>query len=150
MTLSSGRLAAILIFIFALAFAWQGAQIEYAFSSDPLGPKAFPLLLAGILAALSVWLFCRPGHDTHWPLGKTLWKALGIPLAVVTTALLLNPLGFFAAVFLMVAMVGWIFGASPRLALLGAGLQAAVWQVVFVYLLGVYLPTGTLWQGIFS
>jgi putative tricarboxylic transport membrane protein len=147
-TLDSGRVAALFLLVFALLFAWSGSRIEYAFASDPLGPRAFPLLLAGALAVFSIWLFFRPGESEAWPRGRILWKGLGIPLCVALAALLLMPIGFFAVTFLLVTVIAWIFDAGLRRALISGVLQAALWQLVFVHLLGVYLPSGSLWGGL--
>lgn len=146
----NGRIAAICLFVFAFLLAWGGSRIEYAFSSDPLGPRAFPLLLALALAVFSVWLFLRPGEHEAWPSGAVLWKALGIPVTVAIASLLMSPIGFFAAMALMVAVIAWIFGASPRQSLLNGIIQGGLWQLVFVHLLEVYLPTGTIWEGLFK
>lgn len=147
-TFDSGRVAAICLFVFALLFAWSGSRIEYAFASDPLGPRAFPLLLAAALAVFSIWLFFRPGENEAWPRGIILWKGLGIPLTVALAALLLMPVGFFGVTFLLVSVIAWIFDAGLRRAVISGVIQAALWQVVFVHLLGVYLPSGSLWEGL--
>jgi putative tricarboxylic transport membrane protein len=67
---------------------------------------------------------------------------------LVLSALLLEPLGFGLAMFTLTGGVAWLFGSSWRAALIGGGLQAALWYFVFGYLLEVYLPSGAIFSGL--
>ena len=140
----SNRLAALALLAFSLIYGVAGSGIEYAFSSDPLGPRVFPVLLAGILGLLSLIYLVVPGQAEGWPRGTVLLRCLALPVLVLVAALLFEPLGFAGAMFVMTAGVGRIFGASWRASLIGGLLQAALWYLVFGYLLEVYLPVGEL------
>jgi putative tricarboxylic transport membrane protein len=142
--LRSGRIAAIVILILSIAYGIAGSRIEYAFSSDPLGPRFFPMLLAAILALLSLIYLFRPGEAETWPGGELLARSIALPAFILISALILEPAGFPIAMFVLTAGVGWLFGASLRAAVLGGIAQAALWYVVFGYLLEVYLPAGVL------
>lgn len=140
----SNRLAALVLLAFSLVYGFAGSRIDYAFSSDPLGPRVFPVLLAGILGLLSLIYLLVPGRSEAWPQGSVLMRCLALPVLVLIAALLFEPIGFAGAMFVMTAGVGRIFGASWRASLIGGLVQAALWYVVFGYLLDVYLPVGEL------
>lgn len=140
----SNRLAALALLAFSLVYGFAGSRIDYAFSSDPLGPRVFPVLLAGILGLLSLIYLLVPGRSETWPQGSILMRCLALPALVLIAALLFESIGFAGAMFVMTAGVGRIFGASWRASLIGGLVQAALWYVVFGYLLDVYLPVGEL------
>lgn len=140
----SGRIAAVLLLIFAVVYGIGGSRIEYAFASDPIGPRAFPVALAVILGLLCLLYLARPGQAEAWPRGATLLGAIAIPGLVAATALLLEPLGFPVVIFMLTAGVAWVFGAPWPRALLGGLVHAGLWYLVFGLLLEVYLPKGTL------
>ncbi|QRY66093.1 tripartite tricarboxylate transporter TctB family protein (plasmid) [Ensifer sp. PDNC004] len=139
-----GRIGGLLMLALAIAYGIGGSQIEYAFASDPLGPRVVPVLLAIILAALCLLYLKSPGSTEAFPKGQLLVKIAAVPLLLFTSALLLEPAGFAVSIFLLTLGVGWIFGAPLRLAVVGAVGQAALWWFVFSYLLDVYLPAGRL------
>ncbi|HEV7321497.1 MAG TPA: tripartite tricarboxylate transporter TctB family protein [Ensifer sp.] len=139
-----GRIGGLVMLALAIAYGIGGSRIEYAFASDPLGPRVVPVLLAVILAVLCLFHLRRPGTTEAFPKGPLLAKIVAVPLLLLASALLLEPAGFVASIFLLTLGVGWIFGAPLRLALVGAAGQAALWWFVFAYLLDVYLPLGQL------
>ena len=44
----SDRLTGLIVLVVALAFFASATQLEMPFFSDPLGPKAFPMLISGV------------------------------------------------------------------------------------------------------
>lgn len=140
----SGRIAAVLLLIFAVVYGIGGSRIEYSFSSDPIGPRAFPVALAVILGLLCLLYLFKPGQAEAWPRGAALIGAVAIPALVAATALLLEPLGFPLVILMLTAGVARVFGASWTRALLGGLVHAGLWYLVFGLLLEVYLPKGTL------
>jgi putative tricarboxylic transport membrane protein len=142
----SNRIAALMLLALSLLYGFAGSGIEYAFSSDPLGPRVFPVLLAAILALLSLIYLFVPGQSETWPQGTLLVRCMALPVLVLVAALILEPLGFAASMFVLTAGVARIFGASWRASFVGGLVQAALWYFVFGYLLEVYLPTGELFS----
>jgi len=140
----SNRVAAVVLLLLSLVYGYAGSTIEYSFSSDPLGPRVFPALLASILGLLSLIYLFVPGKGETWPQGTVLMRCIALPALVLIAALLFEPLGFAGSMFVMTAGVGRIFGASWKASLIGGFIQAALWYVVFGYLLEVYLPVGEL------
>ncbi len=138
----AGRIGAACLFLLAVAVGIGGSRIEYAFSSDPLGPRVVPVGLALILAALSAIYALRPGPSEEWPTGALLGRVLGIPALVAICALTFEPLGFPIAIFILTAGTARIFGVGWTKALVGGVLHAVGWYLVFGYLLEVQVPLG--------
>lgn len=141
---AAGRIGAAALLILALAFGLGGATIQYAFASDPLGPRVFPVALAAALAVLALLYWRRPGEVEAFPRGALLVRTLAVPGLVLLSVLLLEPAGFAVSIFVLTAGVAWIFGASLRASLIGGVGHALMWWVIFVKLLAVYLPPGWL------
>jgi putative tricarboxylic transport membrane protein len=140
----AGRVAALCLLVLALAYGIAATRIEYAFSSDPLGPQAFPVLLAGALALLSAIYLIVPGKSAAWPQGALRHRSIALLALLFASALLLEPLGFAPAMFVLTGGVARVFGATWRASMIGGAVQAALWYLVFGYLLEVYLPAGYL------
>lgn len=123
------------------ATAWSyAAPVEY----EPVGPRAFPLLLALCMACCGVWLFARPGREEAFSRGAPLVNIVLCAAAIVVYGLLFQLLGFVLATALMAMPVGRIFGGTWRQsALTGVGLGVALF-VLFDKLLDVVLPAGVL------
>ena len=97
------------------AMSWgYVAQVEY----EPVGPRAFPLLLAGLIALCGLF--------------------------VVLYAVLFQLLGFVIATALMSIPVGRIFGGTMKQSVLTGIGMGLVLFVVFDTLLDVVLPAGIL------
>ncbi len=141
---TADRIGAAALLILALAFGLGGASIDYAFASDPLGPRVFPVALAGALTVLALFYWRSPGEAEAFPQGGLLKRTLAVPGLVLLSALLLDPAGFPASIFVLTAGVAWVFGASLRWSLVGGVGHALLWWFVFVKLLSVYLPVGWL------
>ncbi|WP_245428799.1 tripartite tricarboxylate transporter TctB family protein [Phyllobacterium phragmitis] len=140
----AGRIGGVCLLLLAVAYGIGGSRIEYAFASDPLGPRVIPVMLAIILAVLCLFHLRKPGLTEPFPTGSLLLKTLAVPAFIIVAVLLLEPLGFAVSIFVLTAGIGWIFGAPLRKALIGAAGHALLWWFVFSYLLDVYLPKGAL------
>jgi putative tricarboxylic transport membrane protein len=140
----SGRAAAVILLAGAALLGFGASQIEFAFSSDPLGPRAFPYILAIALGVFSLWYLIAPGAAERWPSAATLLSSVAL-IAVTAGAMIAMPaIGFVPAAALMCAVAGYLFGAGPGMAIVIGVAQAAFWFVIFKYALGTYLPLGTL------
>ncbi len=120
-----------------------------AFSYEPLGPRAFPLLLAVGLGLSGLWLVLRPtlGAETFKgvPWMPTLWCAG----AIMVYAALFQKLGFVLATALMTVPVGMTFGGTWRKTLAGGAALGLALFLLFDKVLDVVLPIGPLaaWLG---
>jgi len=143
----SDRIFAVAWIALCAAFAWMAWQIEAPFSYEPIGPRAYPLLLAGAMAAAAAWILARPDRDAAWPRGAGRAKMVLLVVAFVAYALLFEWLGFPLATALATVAVGRLFDGSWKAVLAGgAGLGGGLW-VFFDRLLDVTLPLGRLFAG---
>jgi putative tricarboxylic transport membrane protein len=105
-------------------------------------------LLAGLLAALSVWYLARPGEAEAWPRGRTLVRVVTLLGLVFLGAWLYDRAGFVAATVIMCAGIALLFRATPLQALLCGLGNAALFWLLFVPGLGIPLPVGRWWAGL--
>lgn len=124
---------------FAAIHAWQ---LQIPFSYEPVGPKAFPIVLSIILAALSLVLILRPGENGHWPNKALLAKLLQVLGTLVVYAILFTKLGFIITTFFAVLILARLFDATWRKALLASFLMVLVSYFLFTQGLGISLPDG--------
>lgn len=130
--------------IAAAGMAWAAKDYAAAISYEPVGPRAFPLLLSALMAIGGAWLVLKPSPGA----GGFDWahaRLIGLSaLAIVVYALLFQWLGFTLATALMAVPVGMAFGGTWWKCLLGgAGLGLGLF-LLFDKLLDVVLPTGLL------
>lgn len=140
------RVAAMCLLVLAITYGIGGSLIEYAFASDPLGPRVVPVGLAIVLGSLCLLYLRFPGSIEGFPTGPLLWRVLAVPALLVVSVLLFEPAGFAVSIFVLTLGAARLFGASWRTALLGALGQSLLWWFVFAYLLDVYLPAGALFS----
>lgn len=127
----------------AACMAWSAQGYAAAFSYEPVGPRAFPLLLSAILAAGGLWLLLKPapGHPYS---GLPLRPLLFCAAAILLYAFAFEAIGFPLATALMAVPVGMAFGGKP-LKCLGAGAILGIGSFfMFDRLLDVVLPAGWL------
>jgi len=143
----SDRIFAVLWLAFCAAVAWLAWKIEAPFSYEPIGPRAFPLLLAGVMAASAAWLLAKPDREPDWPRGAAGVRAAVLVAAFLAYAFLFEWLGFPLATALVAVAVGRLFdGGWKAVAAGGAGLGIGLWYF-FDKLLDVTLPLGRLFAG---
>ena len=140
----SDRILGAACLVVAAGMAWAAKDYAAPISYEPVGPRAFPLLLAGLMAAGGAWLVVRPSAH-HSGLGLAQVRTLGMAVvAVFLYAALFQWLGFTLATALMAVPVGMAFGGHWRQALAaGVGLGVVLF-LMFDKLLDVVLPTGLL------
>ncbi|MGM8930582.1 tripartite tricarboxylate transporter TctB family protein [Salinicola halophyticus] len=143
MKLAADRILSLLLLGLAAFVAVQAWQLQVPFSYDPLGPKAVPLMLAGLLAILAVVLFVRPGASGEWPTGALLLRLVFTMAVLGFYAALFINLGFLVTTALVSVIIAWLFGATPVKAVVGGLLLALGSYLLFTYGLGISLPTGS-------
>ncbi|MDB5810484.1 MAG: tctB6 [Betaproteobacteria bacterium] len=136
--------------LLAAVYLYATSQIPTLEIGDPLGPKAFPVLLGIALIGAAIFLFIEtlkaepgpadaasPGSRRHWWLlgGVVVWTALYFAL--------FDKAGYLLAtvVYLLVMMA--VFNKGKWVAnVLTTVLWAVGSYVLFVKILGVQLPVG--------
>jgi putative tricarboxylic transport membrane protein len=129
----------------AAGMAWAAQGYAAAISYEPVGPRAFPLLLASLLAVGGLWLVAKPALRGNAPYRAVPLRATLIAgAAVVVYAALFELLGFALATAVMAVPLGIVFGGTLRQSLAaGVGLGVVLF-FVFDKALDVVLPTGML------
>lgn len=130
--------------ILALFFAWQASIIEESFLTDAVGPKAFPYMIAAVMALASVYFLLKPDPAPHWP---TFGRLAEIGLAVVVMfayAELLPVVGFVIATAVAATYLTWRLGSRPlESVVIGVATSVGIY-VVFRLVLGLSLARGPL------
>ena len=68
----SDRLTGLITIIVALAFFAGATQLEEPFFADPMGPKAFPMLISSVGLLAGMVLLLRPDEEPNWPEAATM------------------------------------------------------------------------------
>ncbi len=127
-----------------LAVAWQARTFEVDFLTDPLGPKALPLLAAFLVGAGGIGMVLRPGEAPAWP-GRRGLALVGLALAsFVVYAAALPATGFLLTTTLEIGFLSVLFGGRPLRSFVSAGAFSAALYLLFVNALGLSLPIGSL------
>lgn len=117
---------------------------------EPIGPRNYPLLLAGLMGSTGLWFVARPGPDTRWP-NAALWRKLVAVFALLLSyALLFQPFGFALATVLLTVGLGRLYGGGWRACLVGGALMGIGLHFFFDKLLDVTVPVGDLWKAFFG
>jgi len=136
------------LFLLAIAavFGGLGWGIQAPFSYDPLGPRPYPLLLAGVLAVLALWMIFKP-QEIRLPANQVLARGGMLIAILVFYQLSFRWLGFILATTISVALLARMFRGSWRQGLVsGLGLALACYGL-FNYVLEIPLPAGVLFAG---
>lgn len=143
MTLND-RLLGVAALLFAAFLTWFGHDLEAPFAYEPVGPAAFPLLLALVIALCGVWLVFKGGNDVPA-------NAPGANLRIATMVATLAAYGFFfqwlgfiVSTALMSAVVGRLFGGTWLKSAVGGVLLAIALFFLFDKAMDVVLPAGLL------
>ncbi len=136
-------LGAAAIAVAAILIAY-GYGLEAPFAYEPVGPRAFPLIAASIIAVCGVILLLKPGaadgSETPMP-GRAVLALSGSLLAY---AILFQPLGFVISTATLMVPIAMIFGAKWWQGALTGVVLAVSSFMLFDRVLDVVLPVGPL------
>ncbi|WP_445819211.1 tripartite tricarboxylate transporter TctB family protein [Alcaligenes sp. SDU_A2] len=121
-----------------------GYDLEPPFSYEPVGPKAFPLLVALIIALCGLRLVIKGGGQVQPNPPGANGRILLMVAYLAGYACLFQWLGFIVSTALMATLVGRLFGGSWKQAVLGGVGMGAGLFVLFDLGLDVVLPQGIL------
>lgn len=135
----SDRLTGLLIALLAIWYGWTATGFEEGFG-DPVGPSAFPELLAVPLGVFAVYLVLRPDRDPLWPEGPALTRQLVMLGVLLAYPAVLEPLGFPLSTALAIMVMAILLGAPRRYAVYSGVALAIGLFVTFDQILGLHLP----------
>jgi putative tricarboxylic transport membrane protein len=128
----------------AAFFIWQATRVQTSFISDPVGPKAFPIIIGIVLGLASLVMVLRPDPRPDWPAAGPFLEIAVATAVMVLYALALPRAGFVPATALASGFLAWRLGARPPTAAAAGVLIALGIYGVFRLLLGLSLATGPL------
>ncbi len=141
------RALGLVCLILAAGMAWLARGYEAPISYEPVGPAAFPLVLAGLMAALSLWLMVRPAGteaDSEPLLSPATGKVLALVGVMLVYAMFFQWLGFIVATALMTVPVARVFGGSWRQSVIAGVALGVSFFLLFDRVFDVILPAGLL------
>jgi|GEM_PF-1818783 len=147
----SGGISAFVFGVALLTYVIPNYVPEPSFSiGDAPGPQAFPRVLAWgflILGALDAVIVWASGEETQWRRPEAAGR-LVLVTAMLLAALLAMPyLGMVqVGVVLMIAITTLASGQKVLPSILTAVLFAAAIYLIFVFVAGIPLPMGTVWE----
>ena len=138
----SDRALGVACILLAAAFAWFASQTPISFMSDPLGPKAFPYIIAGVLALAGVYPILRPDPAPDWPAPGRFLEIVFAAAVMIGYTYALPEAGFVASTAVAAALLSWRLTAGPMAAII-AGISISVGIfAVFHLVLGLSLARG--------
>lgn len=143
----SDRIVGVLLFLLAVGYGLQARGFESGFVSDPLGPSAFPLLLAVLLAPSSIYLIVRPDRGADWPRGRALLHQVFTVAVLIGYAFVLVPVGFIPATFIALTVIAVQLGTRYLPAAAMGAVASVGLYALFDLALGLPLPMGTVFGG---
>lgn len=138
------RTLGIAALLLAAFLTWFGQDLDPPFAYEPVGPKAFPLLLAVIIALCGLRLVWRGGNQAEANSSQANLRILAMVGILAGYALAFQWLGFVIATALMAILVGRLFGGSWAKCLAGGVTMGIGFFLLFDKALDVVLPTGLL------
>jgi putative tricarboxylic transport membrane protein len=121
-----------------------GHGLAAPFAYEPVGPRAFPLIAAAIIAVCGVILVLKPSpaeSPEHPMPGRAITALSGSLLAY---ALLFQPVGFVIATTVLMVPIAMIFGAKWWQGAVTGLVLAVSSFLLFDRVLDVVLPVGPL------
>ena len=125
--MQSDRIFGLVVLMVALAFIASATQIQTSFLSDPVGAKAFPMIIGAVAAICGLTLMIRPDPDPEWPKARAFVALLIAVIVLVAYAYALKPLGFLIPTAIAAAILS--YQISPRVGsaiLAGSGLSVGL------------------------
>lgn len=136
------RIGGLVFVLIGVGAVWHGYGLDVAFAADPIGPKAFPIIVGLILVVCGACIVIRP-EEIVWEAGDY-GRVIAIALASLIYPLLLEPLGFVPATTLLSFVCAKAFKGKTVASLVGAIAIAMIVFVLIDLVLGLGLQRGPL------
>ncbi len=143
------RLFAGCTLLLCLALVIVGWAYQAPFAYEPVGPRAFPLLLLALIGCAVLYQLIRPSTGQHAQAEPALDRHVGRKIALCVAALLLYAtafewLGFIPSSVLFAVSMARLYGASTWQSLIGGVVIAVGLYLLFDFGLDVPLPLGPI------
>ncbi|MCB1454011.1 MAG: tripartite tricarboxylate transporter TctB family protein [Rhizobiaceae bacterium] len=138
----SDRILGACALLLGIFYIWQATLIEESFLSDPVGPKAFPIIIGAVVVLSSAYFIWRPDTEPEWP-GIGRLAEIGFAVAVmVGYTIALPEAGFVISTAVAAAFLAWRLGAHAIAAVIAGIVTSVGIYVVFHLVLGLSLARG--------
>ncbi|OZI16154.1 hypothetical protein CAL18_18300 [Bordetella genomosp. 7] len=138
------RTLGIAALVLAALMTWAGWDIEAPFAYEPVGPRAFPMLIALIIGLCGLRLAIKGGNPVEANSAGANSRIALMVLVAGGYAFLFQWLGFVLATTLMTMFVGRLFGGTWLKCAVGGLIMGVFFFVLFDQVLDVVLPAGLL------
>jgi len=143
------RIFASVLLLACVGLALMAWPYQAAFSYEPVGPRAFPLLMLGLMGVALLYMVFRPAPIKHSedepPLDRETLTKIGIcVLLLLVFAGLFEPLGFILSSILIGIPMARLYGGRWLPSIVVTTLMAIGLYLLFDRLMDVPLPLGLL------
>lgn len=142
----SDRIFALVWLAVCMLITIQMVNLNVPIAYEPVGPKAYPLLLVAVMAVCCMALIIRPDVDVHWPAPSLLRKGALLVGVLLFYAWAFEIVGAPLATGIMALGSAKLFGSRWLTALFTALSVAIFGYLIFDRLLEVSLPLGHIWE----
>lgn len=133
------RIFGAVMIVLALGYILSAMNIQTSFISDPVGPRVFPYMVAGVVIITSLTMLLRPDPGTPWPTAMVALKIAAALVVLVGYAVAIRPLGFILPTVVASGLLSYMINPRPVPAVLaGLGLGIGLY-VLFKMILGLGL-----------
>ncbi|WP_085683191.1 MULTISPECIES: tripartite tricarboxylate transporter TctB family protein [unclassified Pseudomonas] len=143
------RIFASVLLLVCASLALMAWPYQAAFSYEPVGPRAFPLLMLGLMGLALLYMVFRPAPIKHSedepPLDRETLTKISICVALLLVfAGLFEPLGFILSSILIGIPMARLYGGRWVPSIIVTTLMAIGLYVLFDRVMDVPLPLGLL------
>jgi putative tricarboxylic transport membrane protein len=133
--MTGDRIFGAVMVLVAVGYILSATTIQTPFFPDPVGPKIFPMMIAGGVIVCALSMILRPDPEADWPATGALLRIALAVVVMVAYAQLLKPLGFLIPTALAAGIISYMLlpRAVPAM-LTGAGLSLGLY-LLFRYAL---------------
>ena len=143
------RIFASVLLLACVGLALMAWPYQAAFSYEPVGPRAFPLLMLGLMGLGLMYMLFRPTPLVHSEENPPLDRPTLIKIAACTVLLLIfaglfEPLGFILSSILIGIPMARLYGGRWKLSVVVVTLISVGLYLLFDKAMDVPLPLGLL------
>lgn len=143
------RIFASVLLLVCVGLALMAWPYQAAFSYEPVGPRAFPLLMLGLMGVALLYMVFRPAAIKHSedepPLDRETLTKIAICVALLLVfAGLFEPLGFILSSILIGIPMARLYGGRWLPSIVVTTLMAIGLYLLFDRVMDVPLPLGLL------
>jgi len=143
------RIFALVLLLVCAILAVMAWPYQAPFSYEPVGPRAYPLLMLGLMSLALLYMLIRPTPIVHSddepPLDRPTLKKIGICIVLLLIfAATFEPLGFILSGILMGVPMALLYGGRLVPSTVIIVLMTIALYVLFDRVMDVPLPLGLL------